>query len=131
LSSKEKTEQRALKLIIEAEEKGLLQSDLWKQLGITTREASRIAKKYEENGKIERERFLHNGRWTYKLYFTKQPVTLDSVQGCPCLICPEIDKCFRGGTHDPNVCLDLTAWIDPRIEQETRQHKEVDEKTLV
>lgn len=112
----EKKEKEALKLIFEAGDKGLLQSELWKLLDISSREGSRLAKKFEEKGRITREKVLNEGRWTYKLIYKKEPVTLDSVAGCPCLICPELDKCFSGGTKDPNTCIELTAWIDPRIE---------------
>ena len=116
MPSKDTTEQKALKLVFEAGEDGLLQSDLWKLLDVSSREGSRLAKKFEEKGKVVREKVLNDGRWTYKLYFKKEPVTLESVEGCPCLICPEVDKCFRGGSIDPNVCLFLTSWIDPRLE---------------
>jgi DNA-binding Lrp family transcriptional regulator len=114
-SKKNITEQKALKLIISKGKEGLLQSDLWRELNISSREASRIAKKFEENGNIERHRVMSNSRWTYKLFSKKEQVTLDSVRGCPCLICPELIKCFRGGTLDPVYCVKLTAWIDPRI----------------
>lgn len=124
MPSKENTEQRALKLVFDTGEEGLLQSELWKLLDVSSREGSRLAKKFEEKGKVIREKVLNEGRWTYKLFFKKEPVTLDSVAGCPCLICPEIDKCFRGGTQDPNVCLDLTAWLDPRIEPQPPQPQE-------
>jgi DNA-binding Lrp family transcriptional regulator len=109
-------EQKALKLIIDRGEEGLFQSELWKELGVSSREGSRIARKFAEKGKIERIRLLNNGRWTYKLYSRKVPVTLDSVKGCPCLICSEVDKCFRGGSIDPVYCQKLTSWIDPRIQ---------------
>ena len=118
-----KAEQKALKLIFEAGEEGLLQSELWKLLEIGSREGSRMAKKFEEKEQVSREKVLNNGRWTYKLFSKKEAVTLDSVEGCPCLICPEVDKCFKGGSKDPTVCLDLTAWIDPRIEQQAPQPK--------
>ena len=109
-------EHKALKLIYDAGESGLLQSELWKNLGVSSREGSRMAKKFEEKDRILREKILHGGRWTYMLYSKKVLVTLNSVEGCPCLVCSEVDKCFRGGTVDPNTCLRLTAWIDPRIE---------------
>ena len=115
MPSKEKVEQKALKLIIDVGDDGILQSELWKELDVSSREGSRLAKKFEEKGQVIREKVLNEGRGTYKLYVTKEPVTLESVAGCPCLICPEIDKCFRGGTKNPNICLDLTAWIDPRL----------------
>ena len=111
-----KTEQKALKLIFDAGEEGLLQSELWKLLDVSSREGSRMAKKFEEKDRVYREKVLNNGRWTYKIFSKKELVTLDSIEKCPCLICPEVEKCFTGGTKDPTTCLDLTAWIDPRIE---------------
>jgi len=111
-------EQRALKLIYDAGDEGLQQSDLWKLLGVSSREGSRLAKKFEEKGRITREKVLNEGRWTYMLISKTEPVTLNSVKGCPCLICSEVEKCFRGGTKDPVYCQPLTAWIDPRIEIE-------------
>lgn len=108
-------EQKALKLVYDAGDKGILQSELWKELGVSSREGSRMAKKFEERDKVVREKVLNEGRWTYKLFSKKEPVTLDSVKGCPCLICDEVDKCFRGGTRDPVYCMALTAWVDPRI----------------
>ena len=114
-------EQKALKLVFDAGDKGILQSELWKKLGVSSREGSRMAKKFEEKDKVIREKVLNDGRWTYKLYSKKELVTLDSVKGCPCLICDEVDKCFRGGTRDPVYCMALTAWVDPRIEMEVNQ----------
>jgi len=111
-------EQKALKLIYNAGDGGILQSELWKELSVSSREGSRMAKKFEEKDKVVRTKVLNEGRWTYKLFSKKEPVTLDSVKGCPCLICDEVDKCFRGGTRDPVYCMALTAWIDPRIEIE-------------
>lgn len=111
-----RVEQRALRLIYDAGDEGLLQSELWKLLDVSSREGSRLAKKFEEKDRIVREKVLNNGRWTYKLFSKNEPVTLESVRGCPCLICSEVEKCFRGGTKDPVYCLLLTAWIDPRIE---------------
>jgi hypothetical protein len=39
-------EQKALKLVYDAGEKGILQSELWKELGVSSREGSRMAKKF-------------------------------------------------------------------------------------
>jgi hypothetical protein len=121
LRKKDDLDQEALRLIFEAGDDGLLQSDLWKELDVSSREGSRLATRFEEKEKIIREKELCNGRWTYRLYFKREPVTLDSVKGCPCLICSEMDKCFSGGTNDPTICSALTAWIDPRIEVESSQ----------
>ena len=87
-------EQKALKLVFDAGDKGILQSELWKELGVSSREGSRMAKKFEEKDGVVRKKVLKEGRWTYKFYSRKEPVTLDSVKGCPCLECDEVDKCF-------------------------------------
>jgi DNA-binding Lrp family transcriptional regulator len=109
-------EKKAIQLIIKAGEEGLFQTELRKLLDVSSRVASRIAKKFEEKGIVFRERVLNNGRWTFKIFSTKVFGTIDSIEGCPCLICPDFDKCHGGGTKDPTTCLELTAWVDPRIE---------------
>ena len=106
-------ERKALQLIIEVGEEGILQSEMWKTLGVTSREGSRLALKFEEKGAVERKRVLHEGRWTYKLFSLSKPVTIDSIKDCPCIICEELDKCFSGGQLSPLHCLNLTIWIDP------------------
>lgn len=115
MSPKRNMEDEAKKLIFKAGEQGILQSEIWKKLGATTREGSRIALKFEEKGIIDRNKELHGSRWTYRLTYKKEPVTLKSIKDCPCLICRNINKCFVGGTDNPHNCLYLTAWIDPRI----------------
>ena len=115
-SKKSRIERQALKLIYDAGEEGLFQTELWRILDLSSREASRIAKKFEVKGNVYREKVLNNGRWTYKIFLSKEFVTLESIIDSPCLVCPDINKCFSGGKKDPRICLDLTAWIDPRIE---------------
>ena len=104
-------ERRALQLIFDAED-GVLQSEMWKKLGVSSREGSRLALKFEEKGVIERRKVLHGGRWTYKLHSKRQPVTLTSIRGCPCLSCKDIDKCVLGGSRSPISCGQLTEWIE-------------------
>ena len=110
-------ERKALQLIFSVEKEGLLQSDMWKKLGVSSREGSRLALKFEEKGVIERRKVLHEGRWTYKLYSKRKFVTLDSIKDCPCMPCDEIDKCFSSGSKSPINCSQLTEWIDPRISE--------------
>ena len=102
-------EQKALKLVFDAGDKGILQSEIWKELGLSSRGGSRMAKKFEEKDGVIRKKVLKDGRWTYKFNSRKEPVTLDSVKRCPCIKCDEADKCFRGGARDPVYCMALTA----------------------
>ena len=114
MSHKNNLEQRAQKIILESGDEGIMQSELWKKLGVSSREGSRLALKFEEKGTIERRKILHEGRWSYKLYSKKEYVTMDTINGCPCMICLEIEKCFEGGLKDPLSCLELSIWISPK-----------------
>ena len=113
---KREVERKAMKLILEAGKEGVLQTELWKLLDISNREASRMAIKFMEKGKVCREKVLNNGRWTYRIFSMEEYVTINSIEECPCLVCAEVERCYTGGTNDPRTCLEMTAWIDPRIE---------------
>jgi hypothetical protein len=112
LPKKNDLEKRALQLVMEAGDKGILQSDMWKKIGATSREGSRLAIKFEEKGVVKREKILHEGRWTYKLYSQTKLVTIDSIKDCPCIVCEALDKCFVGGQISPINCELLTAWLE-------------------
>ena len=106
-------EREALQLVLKAGENGILQSDMWKTLKVTSREGSRLAKKFVDKGAVERKKVLYEGRWTYKLYSLTKPVTIESILDCPCMVCEEIDKCFVGGQSSPLNCHPLNLWIRP------------------
>lgn len=61
-------EQKALQYVMNTGFGGVLQSDLWRELGATSREGSRISLKLESKGMIRREKELREGRWTYRLF---------------------------------------------------------------
>ncbi|HIE15124.1 TPA: transcriptional regulator [Candidatus Bathyarchaeota archaeon] len=109
-------EQDALQIIIDMGSKGVLQSELWRKINASSREGSRISIKLESKGLIYRERELHNGRWTYRLFSKRRPISIDSIITCPCLTCAESSKCESGGTISPNNCDRLTQWILGSVE---------------
>lgn len=111
MAKRESLEYKFLKHILRNGEAGVLQSKLWREMDATSREGSRISLKLEEKGLIQRKRELDNGRWTYRLYPTHQPKSIDSILGCPCLMCPESNRCGAGGGFSPNNCIKLTNWI--------------------
>ena len=94
-------EEEALKLI-QSKPEGVLQSELWKELGVDSRKCSRIVKKLEELGLIERVEFKKEGIKTYLLKSKKQPVNpCDLMAGeelIPCIGCEEeciVFECHR------------------------------------
>lgn len=104
-------EQKALEIIMRSGEKGVLQSELWREINATSREGSRISIRLESRGLIYREPELFKGRWTYRLYPKRQPALIDSILDCPCFSCEENLRCGVGGPISPNECEKLTQWI--------------------
>jgi hypothetical protein len=104
-------EHKALQFIINTGNNGVLQSDLWRQLGASSREGSRISLKLENKGLIRRERELFDGRWTYRLYPKHKPASIRSIIDCPCLMCPEDPRCGSWSTPSPIECEKLTEWL--------------------
>jgi len=104
-------EHKALSYIANIGGEGVLQSDLWRQLGASSREGSRIALKLEDKGLIQRQKELCEGRWTYRLYPKRKPASINSIADCPCLTCPENLRCGSWGATSPNDCVKLTDWI--------------------
>ncbi|MEM1539006.1 MAG: transcriptional regulator [Candidatus Bathyarchaeia archaeon] len=104
-------EQKALQIIMSAGNEGLLQSELWRKLGASSREGSRIALKLENRGVIRREKELYEGRWTYRLYPKRLPASLNSILDCPCMMCPDSQRCAPTGAITPQNCEKLTEWL--------------------
>ena len=104
-------EHKALQLIVNTGSQGVLQSELWRKLGASSREGSRIAIKLENKGLILRERELFSGRWTYRLYPKRRPASINSILDCPCLMCPDNSRCGAWSTISPNECEKLNEWI--------------------
>jgi hypothetical protein len=90
---------------------GLLQSELWRKLGASSREGSRIAIKLEDKGLIRREKELRHGRWTYRLYPKRLPASINSILDCPCMMCPDNQRCDPSSAITPQVCEKLTEWL--------------------
>ncbi len=120
-------EKKAYDLILKRGKKGIFQNDLWKELGISSREASRVVIKLVKRGLIIRKPAVNRGRKTYLLlpappkkrekikhkleltFITK--IDIRNFLDIPCVKCPFIDKCYRGGFYDPTNCPWIEEWI--------------------
>jgi hypothetical protein len=104
-------EQKALHYVVSTGYQGVLQSDLWRELGASSREGSRVSIKLEEKGLIRREKELQEGRWTYRLYPKRLPASIETIIDCPCLLCPDNARCDPTTAISPKSCPRLTDWI--------------------
>jgi len=104
-------EHKALQFVMNTGPEGVLQSDLWRQLGASSREGSRISIKLENKSLIRREKELRDGRWTYRLFPKRMPTSIDAIVSCPCLMCPDDPRCDPSGAISPQDCERLTEWL--------------------
>ena len=105
---------KVCEIVAEYEDKGMLQSDLWKKLKLSSRDGSRLALRLERRGLISREKILQKDRWTYKLIIEQTPISLESLQNSPCLTCPVEQKCDVENVHpepSPLYCQLIEDWV--------------------
>jgi hypothetical protein len=81
---------------------GVMQSELWKILGVDSRKCSRIVKKLIDSGLIERIEHKHEGIKTYLLIAKRGPVNpahiLAGDELVPCIACEfecVVEQCPR------------------------------------
>jgi len=98
-------------ILAERESNGMFQSELWKKLKLTSRDGSRLALKLERMGTITREKLLEKERWTYKLILKKTPISTQSIENAPCLVCPVEQKCSLEGEISPRTCQLIEDWV--------------------
>jgi hypothetical protein len=101
---------KTFKVIISNGKGGILQSNLWKELDITSRDGSRAAIRLEKRSLIRREKILQDGRWTYKLFAVRLPVDIQCIDHVPCLTCPVEHMCSIESTYSPNNCNLIEDW---------------------
>lgn len=104
-------EYKVLHLIKEAGDGGILQRNLWKKIGASSREGSRISLRLERAGLIDRNRELHEGKWTYKLIAKKRPVSIGSMVDLPCTFCPIQGMCGLMNPVSPPTCEWMSTWV--------------------
>jgi predicted DNA-binding transcriptional regulator len=126
-SRTEKTEEelvdltsRVYKLVVERGKDGVLQSEIWKELGLTSRDGSRLAIRLEKRGMIKRVKVLDDGRWTYKLTPLRLPANISSMESAPCIVCPVESKCSANSDVNPFSCPLIGPWV-VREHQEAQQ----------
>ncbi|MEB2836397.1 MAG: Lrp/AsnC family transcriptional regulator [Desulfurococcales archaeon] len=122
--SMEELEKTALEMIRNSGSTGILQSDLWRRLGLDSREGSRLVLRLAKKGLIRREQVVVNGRRTYRLRYTRPPslelklkVDIEDVLDIPCFTCPFLGQCGPGNFNDPRTCPILQAWLERKARE--------------
>lgn len=95
-----------------------MQSELWRILGIDSREGSKLVARLMRRGLLSRESIVHKGKKTYLLKYTDSSrtpftisVNLNPVAEVPCFTCRQINRCSIGGYYDPARCPLLSRYL--------------------
>ncbi|HWQ68323.1 MAG TPA: Lrp/AsnC family transcriptional regulator [Methanospirillum sp.] len=84
------TDEDAFRLIASIPD-GVLQSELWKMLGVDSRKCSRIVKKLLDTDRVERVEYRQDGIKTFRLIAKKGPADpkclLAGTELIPCVAC--------------------------------------------
>ncbi|MGQ9542465.1 MAG: helix-turn-helix transcriptional regulator [Candidatus Bathyarchaeia archaeon] len=105
------TEQDLLNVLMNAGEKGILQSELWKTVTSDSREGSRAILRLEKKKLIERRKELYEGRWTYRVMAKRKIPRVDSIVDVPCAFCEFEARCGQSSIISPAKCERLTVWL--------------------
>ena len=111
-----KLEKQAMELI--KNNRGILQSTLWRRLGLDSREGSRLVLRLVKKGLVRREQVSVNGRRTYKLYPIEAKshdrrllVSMELAIKIPCTTCPLFNRCGVTSEVAPEKCTILEYWL--------------------
>lgn len=113
---------KVFRLIVEQGKEGILQSRLWKELNLTSRDGSRIAMRLEKRGLVTRQKVLENGRWTFRLIALRLPLDTTSIEGAPCLTCNLESMCTEDGSVSPNTCRLIENWVLLEMSRRIESH---------
>ena len=105
---------KVCEILLDKEESGVLQTDVWRKLKLSTKDGSRLSLKMEKMGYITREKILKNGRWTYTLFIEKAPISFESIANAPCLTCTVEQKCSLDNElpePSPRNCELIEKWV--------------------
>ena len=113
------------KLVVDHGAEGVLQSIVWKDLNLSSRDGSRLVIRLERRGMNRREKVLEDGLWTYRLTPLRVPVQIKSIEQVPCITCPYEAKCSLSGVVSPLSC----PWITDLVTKEFREITASDAQT--
>lgn len=128
--------EKIVKYLVQNNANGAIQSEISKELGLSSSEVSRIIKKLEDDGLIRREPVVVRGHRTYKIFLSKDGERLlarkalseravlwhevEKALEVPCVSCPYINVCYEGGFYDPRLCPILSNWISRLLSARAR-----------
>jgi hypothetical protein len=105
-------ESSAKELIRGAGKQGILLAELAQQIGEDEAVVLKLINSLSENGNLRKIEESHDGAKTIRVIWQEEEDSeWDTLQGCPCFICSDINQCGAGQPTNPWMCKKLDNWI--------------------
>lgn len=105
----------AKELVKGAGKQGILLADLVQQLGKDETTVLQLIDEMSQNGQLTKVEESRDGNTIVRLFWHETDDSeWDTLQGCPCFICPDINQCGAGQPTTPWMCKKLNKWIQDR-----------------
>jgi len=97
---------------------GIIQSELWKMLGVDSKEGSKVVLRLLRRGLITRKEINYNGRKTYVLMVAHHSeekeidISIDDVIQIPCFTCEYLYlECGDTSKLNPSNCIKMNNFV--------------------
>jgi hypothetical protein len=109
-------ESRAIALLKEAGQKGLLLSELVQKLDQSASDVRNLVESLKRQGHVREVEAQHNGASAIRLIWQRgESPEWNTLKGCPCFACKEIEQCGEGQPITPWYCGKLNTWLAERL----------------
>ncbi len=109
-------ESHAIALLKEAGRRGLLLSELVQELEQNASDVQYIVETLKMQGHVKEVEDQHNGAFATRLIWQEEESPgWNTLHGCPCFACREIEQCGAGQPITPWYCQKLNTWLAERI----------------
>ncbi len=110
-------ESGTIELLKDAGKRGILLAELVQKMEQPEPTVLQIIDLLSKNGQVEKIEENHDGQSTFRIIWQgNDEGEWDTLEGCPCFICQNIDQCGAGQPTSPWVCEKLNSWIKARLE---------------
>jgi len=110
-------ESGTIQLLKGAGKQGILLAELVQKMDQPESKILQIIDSLSENGQIKKVTEKHDGKSTIRVIWQGNDESeWDTLEGCPCFVCPDIDQCGASQPVSPWICEKLNNWIKERLD---------------
>lgn len=110
-------ESSAITLLKEAGKQGLLLTELARQLKQSEAMVQKVLESLASQGQVRKVEENHDGKPVIRIFWQGDgEFEWDTLEGCPCFACSDIDQCGAGQPTSPLICVKLDKWIKERLD---------------